>query len=142
VSLDGPVDARDGRPPLTRQTLPAGARGLIFRSLYGARTTARAVTLTSRVLAQVLALDPSECKTSPAPAVPVRRYLDDMTDQAPEQPEQTEWPTHCPVCGTALASAVIDFDKTNADRNELQPGEMVAVDYCPNPDCPAKRGPA
>jgi NAD-dependent DNA ligase len=63
-----------------------------------------------------------------------------MTDQAPEQHDQTEWPTHCPVCGTALSSAVIDFDKTNADHNELRPGEMVAVDYCPNPDCPAKRG--
>jgi hypothetical protein len=52
--------------------------------------------------------------------------------------EQQEWPTHCPSCGTELRSAVIDFDKTNADHNELQPGEMVAVDYCPNPDCPTK----
>ena len=27
------VDARDGRPLLTRQTLPAGARNLIFSAL-------------------------------------------------------------------------------------------------------------
>jgi hypothetical protein len=53
--------------------------------------------------------------------------------------DEREWPTHCPVCGTELASATIDLDETNEDRAELQPGEMVAVDYCPNPDCPAKK---
>jgi hypothetical protein len=51
-----------------------------------------------------------------------------MTDQ--------EWPTHCPTCGTKLESAVIDLDETNEARAEMNPGEMVAVDYCPNPDCP------
>jgi hypothetical protein len=49
--------------------------------------------------------------------------------------EQT-WPRTCSACGTDLATAVVDFDKTNADRPELRPGEMAAVDYCPNPDCP------
>lgn len=48
------------------------------------------------------------------------------------------WPTHCPACGTELVSAVIDFNKSNENRAELNPGEMVAVDYCPNPDCPLK----
>ena len=47
-----------------------------------------------------------------------------------------KWPTHCATCGTELTSAVIDFDESNDDRAALQPGEMVAVDYCPNPDCP------
>lgn len=47
-----------------------------------------------------------------------------------------EWPTHCPACGTRLRSAVIDFDKTNPDRPEFNAGEMAAVDYCPNPECP------
>ena len=51
--------------------------------------------------------------------------------------EQQEWPTHCQHCGTELSSAVVDLDKSNADRPELRPGEMVAVDYCPNPDCPS-----
>jgi hypothetical protein len=60
-----------------------------------------------------------------------------MTDQT--APEQVEWPTHCPLCGTKLKSAVIDFDKSNEDRVELVPGEMVAVDYCPNPDCPGNQ---
>jgi hypothetical protein len=46
------------------------------------------------------------------------------------------WPTHCPSCGTRLRSAVIDFDKTNEDRAEFNAGEMAAVDYCPNPECP------
>lgn len=60
-----------------------------------------------------------------------------MTDDVAR--DEAEWPTHCPECGTELASATIDLDKSNQDRAELQPGEMVAVDYCPNPDCPAKR---
>ncbi|HJR37238.1 MAG TPA: hypothetical protein VJ819_02535 [Nocardioidaceae bacterium] len=60
-----------------------------------------------------------------------------MTDQAPDDTQ--DWPTHCPVCGTELSSAVIDFDKTNANHPELRPGEMAAVDYCPNADCPVKQ---
>jgi hypothetical protein len=52
--------------------------------------------------------------------------------------QEPEWPTHCPLCGTELSSAVIDFDRTNENRAELQPGEMVAIDYCPNPRCPGK----
>jgi hypothetical protein len=59
-----------------------------------------------------------------------------MTDDVAPQGEQ-DWPTHCPVCGTHLASAVVDFDETNEKRPELRPGEMAAVDYCPNPDCPS-----
>ena len=55
---------------------------------------------------------------------------DDSSDQQP-------WPTHCEFCGTKLAHGVIDFDETNEKRAELNPGEMVAVDYCPNPNCPA-----
>ena len=58
-----------------------------------------------------------------------------MTDVAPEGDQ--DWPTHCPVCGTHLETAVVDFDETNAKRPELRPGEMAAVDYCPNPDCPS-----
>jgi phage host-nuclease inhibitor protein Gam len=49
-----------------------------------------------------------------------------------------EWQTHCPSCGTRLVSAVIDFDQTNENRAEFNAGEMAAVDYCPNPDCPLK----
>lgn len=63
-----------------------------------------------------------------------------MRDVAPEG--EQEWPTHCPVCGTRLASAVVDFDKTNEDRPEMRPGEMASVDYCPNPDCPTHAEPA
>ena len=53
--------------------------------------------------------------------------------------DQEQWPRQCPLCGTELSTAVIDFDPTNENRAELQPGEMAAVDYCPNPDCPGKR---
>ncbi len=52
--------------------------------------------------------------------------------------EQT-WPTTCESCGTDLAHATIDFDETNEKRAEMNPGEMVAVDYCPNPDCSANK---
>lgn len=58
-----------------------------------------------------------------------------MTDVAPEGDQ--DWPTHCPVCGTHLVSAVVDFDETNPRHPEMRPGEMAAVDYCPNPDCPS-----
>jgi hypothetical protein len=64
------------------------------------------------------------------------RYRAEMSDQGVAV--EREWPTHCPLCGTELKSAVIDFDRTNENRVELQPGEMVAVDYCPNPTCPGK----
>ena len=64
--------------------------------------------------------------------------MTDAGDPAAEQvPDDHEWPTHCQYCGTRLVSATLDFDKSNADRPELRPGEMVAVDYCPNPDCPS-----
>lgn len=53
--------------------------------------------------------------------------------------ETTEWPTHCPACGTRLASAVIDLDPSNENRAELNAGEMVAVDYCPNEACPLNK---
>jgi hypothetical protein len=57
-----------------------------------------------------------------------------------EQPTADEsWPTHCPECGTQLAQATVDFDRTNRDMPELNPGEMAKVDYCPNPDCPTNR---
>ena len=57
-----------------------------------------------------------------------------MSDQPADDGQQ--WPTHCATCGTELRSATVDFDKSNADRPELRPGEMAAVDYCPNADCP------
>jgi hypothetical protein len=62
-----------------------------------------------------------------------------MTDVTEEG--NTTWPRACPVCGTELRQAVIDFDKTNEDRPELRPGEMAVVDYCPNPDCPTHAPP-
>jgi len=62
----------------------------------------------------------------------LKRYGGEMTDT-------TDWPTHCPGCGTELTSAVIDFDQANENRAEFNAGEMVAVDYCPNPACPLKQ---
>ncbi len=61
-----------------------------------------------------------------------------MTDDDAAADDQ-DWPTHCPACGTELAQATIDMDTSNPARAELQPGEMVAVDFCPNPDCSAKK---
>ncbi len=50
--------------------------------------------------------------------------------------DEKHWPRTCPVCGTELEHATLDFDPRNEDRAELNPGEMAQVDYCPNPDCP------
>lgn len=47
-------------------------------------------------------------------------------------------PTTCPLCGTELETATIDFDPANEPRAELNAGEMARVDFCPNPDCPGK----
>jgi hypothetical protein len=62
---------------------------------------------------------------------------------APAEPPGTEpeehWERRCSACGTELAQAVVDLDKSNADRPELRPGEMVQVDYCPNPECPENK---
>jgi hypothetical protein len=54
--------------------------------------------------------------------------------------DEATWPTKCPECGTELQHAVIDFDQSKADRPELRPGEMAAVDFCPNPACPRNAG--
>jgi hypothetical protein len=53
-----------------------------------------------------------------------------------QTPSGEAWPTHCPTCGTPLQQATIDLDETNRDDPEFQAGEMVRVDFCPNPDCP------
>ncbi len=50
--------------------------------------------------------------------------------------DETTWPTTCYACGTELQRGVIDFDKSNEDRAEFNPGEMAAVDFCPNHECP------
>ena len=51
---------------------------------------------------------------------------------------EREWPTPCPLRGTELKSAVIDFHPTNQKRAECQPGEMIAIDYCPSCACRGK----
>jgi len=55
-----------------------------------------------------------------------------------DQDVTAEVPTHCPLCGTEMETATIDFDQTNEPRAELNPGEMAQVAFCPNPDCPGK----
>ncbi len=52
-----------------------------------------------------------------------------------------EWPTNCPLCGSKLVPAVIDLDTTNENRAEFNAGEMIALDYCPNPSCSGKNAP-
>jgi hypothetical protein len=49
-----------------------------------------------------------------------------------------EVPETCPICGTEMQTATIDFDENNEPRAELNPGEMAQTVFCPNPDCPGK----
>lgn len=49
-----------------------------------------------------------------------------------------EWPTQCPHCGTDLEPEVLESIVTN-DWNAGSPMTLVAVDVCPNPDCPGKQ---
>ncbi len=64
-----------------------------------------------------------------------------MTEQTAEA--ENEQPTTCPHCGTELVSGTVDFAETpdetesaDLERATFQPGQMAAVEYCPNPDCP------
>lgn len=57
------------------------------------------------------------------------------------QDQEPEWPTHCELCGTELASGVVDV-VPDSDSEHLQtgsPGTVITQDYCPNPDCPGKK---
>lgn len=60
-------------------------------------------------------------------------------DQA-DRLDDAEWPTHCEHCGTRLASAQVDEtpDLDSEHRQTASPGTVVARDFCPNPDCPAR----
>jgi hypothetical protein len=49
--------------------------------------------------------------------------------------DQVDWLTHCPHCGTELTSQVVESRVTN-DFDEGAPTPTLAVDVCPNPDCP------
>ena len=60
-------------------------------------------------------------------------------DDTAETVENQDWPTHCEACGTQLQRGTVDMDKTNADHPVFRPGEMAAVDFCPNPDCAANK---
>jgi hypothetical protein len=49
----------------------------------------------------------------------------------------------CPVCGKELVTGTIDLSETPEEttdldlpRKELDPGRMVQVSACPDPDCP------
>lgn len=56
-----------------------------------------------------------------------------------ETPDDQQWTQTCATCGTELAYATVDMNPEKLDRPELRPGEMAAVDYCPNPDCPSNK---
>ena len=68
---------------------------------------------------------------------PAAQPSDEPADEYVDAPADGPWPHRCPECGTELQSATIDLDEAKADRPELRPGEMVAVDFCPNPNCPS-----
>ena len=62
-----------------------------------------------------------------------------MADEIPSD-EGRWWPTNCPECATELETAVTGFDPDHPrdmPRGDL--GAAIGVDYCPNPDCPAKQ---
>jgi hypothetical protein len=61
-----------------------------------------------------------------------------MADEIPTDDGQW-WPKQCADCGTDLEQAVTGFDPDHPSempRGDL--GAAIGVDYCPNPDCPAK----
>jgi hypothetical protein len=57
-----------------------------------------------------------------------------MSDEMARVPEP-EWPTHCDYCGTRLATAEVGVFPGGDEQLDT----VVDQDYCPNPDCPAKK---
>jgi len=55
--------------------------------------------------------------------------------------DETTWPRTCPHCGTELQSHTTGFTPaaTAEDANtQGVSGAVVAEDFCPNPECPAR----
>lgn len=68
------------------------------------------------------------------------RWMSEHPEQEQVEAQEPEWPTHCEHCDTKLESGVTDV-VPNSDSEHLQtgwPATVVAQDFCPNPDCPAK----
>lgn len=61
-----------------------------------------------------------------------------MSEREPSV-EERDWPKRCPHCQTELQTATQGFNpagEDDIDHGEM--GEVLAVDFCPNPDCPDK----
>jgi len=61
-----------------------------------------------------------------------------MSEREPSV-EERDWPKRCPHCQTELQTATQGFNpagEDDIDHGEM--GEVLAVDFCPNPDCPGK----
>ena len=64
--------------------------------------------------------------------------MQDMTEEP--SADEKSWPQQCPRCGTPLQTAQTGFNPSGGD--DIAHGEMdevVAVDFCPNEDCPSHR---
>jgi NAD-dependent DNA ligase len=59
-----------------------------------------------------------------------------MSDQ-PTQ-DETEFPTHCDVCGTELETGIVGIDESDIG-NEPLPATTVFEAFCPNRECPAHK---
>lgn len=60
-----------------------------------------------------------------------------MSDQAPA--EETEFPTHCEACGTALQTGMVGVDEADFGNEPQLPATTVVEAFCPNPECPAHK---
>jgi hypothetical protein len=62
-----------------------------------------------------------------------------MSETTTETVEQ-EWPEDCELCGTRLETGFVELAQSGEHdgMDTPSPGETVAQDFCPNPDCPGK----
>jgi hypothetical protein len=62
-----------------------------------------------------------------------------MSETTTEAVEQT-WPENCELCGTRLETGFVTLaqSRDHDGMDTPSPGETVAQDFCPNPDCPGK----
>lgn len=60
-----------------------------------------------------------------------------MSDPTTE--EETEFPTHCEVCGTALETGMVGVAESEIGNEPQLPSTTVVESFCPNPECSAHK---
>lgn len=53
--------------------------------------------------------------------------------------DETDFPTHCDVCGTQLETGMVGIHESEIGNEPALPATTVFEAFCPNPECPAHK---